>query len=271
MKTNVWCLALLGAAWTAVAADTAQPVPLACAHSHNDYEHKRPLLDALTAGFCSVEADVWLVDGQLLVAHNRSQTRKERTLQSLYLDPLRERVEKNGGRVYPGGPSLTLLIDFKTEASATYRALNEALKPYATILTKFHSDRTQTNAIIIIVSGNRPLELMQSETVRHAGYDGRLADLETPASPHFMPLVSDNWTTHFQWRGSGPLPEAQKQKLKQLVGKAHQQGKRLRLWAAPDLPAAWRELLAAGVDLINTDDLEGFRRFLLERRNETMK
>jgi len=264
MKTIVWGLALLSAAWTA-AGDTAPPAPLPCAHAHNDYEHQRPLLDALDCGFCSVEADVWLVDGQLLVAHNRSQTRKERSLQSLYLDPLRERVKKNGGRVYPGGPSVTLLIDFKTDATTTYRALNEILKPYETILTAFHSNRTETNAITVIISGNRPLELMQSEPDRLAAYDGRLADLEVPASPHYMPLISDNWTTHFQWRGRGPLPEGEREKLKQLVAKAHQQGKRVRLWAAPDLPAAWRELLAAGVDLINTDDMDGFRRFFLDR------
>lgn len=39
--------------------------PLPRAHAHNDYEHARPLLDALDHGFTSVEADVWLVDGEL--------------------------------------------------------------------------------------------------------------------------------------------------------------------------------------------------------------
>jgi hypothetical protein len=46
----------------------AAPVPLTRAHAHNDYLHARPLFDALDHGFCSVEADVWLVDGKLLVA-----------------------------------------------------------------------------------------------------------------------------------------------------------------------------------------------------------
>src|ERR1051326_8803322 len=91
----------------------AEPVPLTRVHAHNDYEHKRPLFDALEHGFCSVEADIYLVDGQLLVAHNRYQVKTNRTLQSLYLDPLRERIRKNGGRVYAGGPECTLLIDLK--------------------------------------------------------------------------------------------------------------------------------------------------------------
>ena len=29
----------------------AEPVPLVHVHAHNDYEHKRPLLDALDHGF----------------------------------------------------------------------------------------------------------------------------------------------------------------------------------------------------------------------------
>jgi len=69
----------------------AEPKPLVNAHAHNDYEHARPLLDALDRGFCSVEADVWLVDGQLLVAHDRGKAKPGRTLQALYLDPLRAR------------------------------------------------------------------------------------------------------------------------------------------------------------------------------------
>jgi putative flavoprotein involved in K+ transport len=53
-------------------ADSPSPtgVPLPNAHSHNDYLRPRPLLDALDQGFCGVEADVFLVDGDLLVAIN---------------------------------------------------------------------------------------------------------------------------------------------------------------------------------------------------------
>lgn len=45
---------------------THSPKPLIQAHSHNDYEHARPLFDALDLGFCNVEADIYLVDGKLL-------------------------------------------------------------------------------------------------------------------------------------------------------------------------------------------------------------
>src|ERR1700749_2873358 len=94
----------------ASAADTGNnPVLLTGAHAHNDYVHKRPLFDALDQGFCSVEADIFLRDGKLLVAHTSNQIVSGRSLQALYLDPLRERVQKNHGHVYPNGPEFTLL------------------------------------------------------------------------------------------------------------------------------------------------------------------
>src|SRR5690349_20625285 len=45
-----------------------EPNPLVQVHAHNDYEHPHPLFDALAQGFCSVEADIHLVNGHLLVA-----------------------------------------------------------------------------------------------------------------------------------------------------------------------------------------------------------
>ena len=238
------------------------------AHSHNDYEHKRPLFDAIDRGFCGVEADVWLVDGKLLVAHDRENVKPERTLEVLYLEPLRARVVRNGGRVFRSGPSVTLLIDVKSEATNTYVALREVLRRHEEMLTQFHADRTETNAITVIISGNRARELMAAEKIRLVAYDGRIEDLDSGASPHFIPLISDNWTKLFRWKAGkdeGPISMEETLKLKELAARAHKQGRRLRLWAAPDKAAMWQVLLEAGVDFINTDDLEGLEKFLLVR------
>jgi glycerophosphoryl diester phosphodiesterase len=256
------CLTLLALCVSSLAAD---PVPLIHAHAHNDYRHKRPLFDALDHGFCSVEADVHLVDDQLLVAHDRGQVKPGRTLQALYLEPLRERVKKNGGRVYPGGPRFTLLIDLKSGWQTTYPVLREILKAYAGMLTTFRPGATGTNAILVIITGDRSREMFVGESVRYAALDGSLADLDSGAPATLIPWISSNWAAHFKWRGVGPMPEADKLKLEQIVAKAHQQGRLVRFWGAPDEPAFWSELLANGVDLINTDDLAGAQKFLLSR------
>ncbi|MCX8157016.1 MAG: phosphatidylinositol-specific phospholipase C/glycerophosphodiester phosphodiesterase family protein [Verrucomicrobiae bacterium] len=238
------------------------PRPLPQAHAHNDYEHERPLLDALAHGFCSVEADIWLVDGQLLVAHNRRDVKPERTLQKLYLDPLRERVRENGGRVYPQGPTVTLMIDVKSEAEATYAELRKVLEGYTNMLTRFTPTSTVPGAVMVVLSGNRAARMVAAEAQRYVALDGRLGDLEGNASPHLMPLISDNWTLHFRWRGAGEMPPEERQKLQRLVRQAHDQGRRIRFWATPERPEVWRELRAAGVDLLNTDKLAELRDFL---------
>jgi len=249
-------LLILCAGW----APAADPLPQA--HAHNDYEHKRPLLDALDHGFCSVEADIYFTNGALLVAHDAGKVDPKRTLESLYLDPLRQRVKQNGGRVYSNGPSLMLLIDFKTEAKPTYAALRPVLEKYREMLTKFTSSETRTGAVTVVLSGNRPIQTVANERERLVGIDGRLPDLDESPSPHLVPLVSDNWTKYFQWRGQGALSESERSKLKAFVDSAHARGRRIRFWAVPDTEAGWRVMRDAGVDLINTDDLAGLQKFL---------
>ena len=249
------------------AADDESIRPLPRAHAHNDYEHARPLLDALDHGFGSVEADVWLVNGALLVAHNLKDAKPERTLQKLYLDPLRERVRANGGRVYRGGPSLLLLIDVKSDATNTWRALTNVLAGYAPMLSRFTTNRIETNAVTAIISGNRARPLLEAEPVRLAALDGRLPDLDGGAPLSLIPLVSDTAAKLSNWKGraeDGPFPEADRVRLLNWVAKAHAQGRLIRFWGAPDTVPVWREFESAGVDLLNADDLVGLKEFLLK-------
>jgi len=246
----------------------ANVAPLAQAHAHNDYLHDRPLFDALAHGFASVEADVFLVGDQLCVAHDAREIRPERTLGSLYLDPLRERARQNGGRIYPGRMRFLLLIDLKSAAEPTYRRLHETLAEYRDLVTSFGPEGRQDKAVLVVVSGNRPFELMRSQETRYAGCDGRLTDLDSDAPADLVPLISDRWLSHFTWRGEGPMPDAEAQKLEHIVQAAHERGRLVRFWATPEVrsparDALWRQLLAAGVDLLNTDDLEGLQAFLL--------
>ena len=255
---------------TAVRPD-ARVRPLPQAHAHNDYEHDLPLQDALSHGFTSVEADVWLVDGDLLVAHDREDVDPSRTLESLYLQPLADRVRREGGRVHRGYDGVfQLLIDVKSEAGPTYAAVHEALAEHRRIMSTFRDGRVRQDAVTAVISGNRDLPAMQAQRVRYAGYDGRMGDLGSGLPASVLPLLSDNWTTYFSWQGIGPMPADQRAQLHDLVDRAHAAGYRVRFWATPDIPGAardavWAELLDAGVDHLNTDDLAGLEAFLRAR------
>ena len=237
-------------------------------HAHNDYDHERPLLDALSFGFCSVEADVFLIDGKLLVGHSRSELSAERTLVSLYLDPLLDRVRQNGGQVFADGPTFTLLIDIKTNAEETYVSLDRIFAKYEEMLTSIEDGQIQERAVTAIISGNRAWKGIERDSTRYTGVDGRIADLSSNRPSHLMPLISDRWGRAFKWNGQGPMPDAERAELQRIVHDAHKNGRRLRFWATPDRPspertAVWTELLEAGVDHIGTDDLRGLKSFLL--------
>jgi len=251
---------LFGSLFWASAAVAVGPA-LSNAHAHNDYEQKRPLLDSLANGFTSVEADIYLVEGRLLVAHDKKDVNPEKTLERLYLDPLRE-LAAGKKSIFKEGGTLTLLIDFKSEAEPTYEALKQVLSKYAESLTSFDNGGTHTNAVTIILSGDRPRTKLLTEKKRFASFDGRMTDLGQDHPVSFMPLVSDNWNSHFTWKGEGPFPVAEKAKLKAMVERAHSENRRIRFWATPDKKDVWRELQDANVDLINTDDLAGLSEFL---------
>ncbi|GAB3321095.1 hypothetical protein GCM10027299_15080 [Larkinella ripae] len=259
-------------AWTQPIARLEAPQPLATAkplpnaHAHNDYEQSRPLWDALDHGFTSVEADVYANGDSLYVAHNRPAFwNVDRSLENLYLRPLAARIRQNGGRVYPkyNGP-VYLMIDFKTGADSTYKALENVLQRYRSILTSCRGNRCQPGAVTVFISGNRPIETLKKAKNRLAGIDGRPADLGKGFSPNLMPVVSDSYTNQLSWRGQGPLPDEQFRKLRQLVQRVHGEGKKLRLWACPEDPAVWAKLREAGADFLSTDQLELVRDFLLK-------
>jgi glycerophosphoryl diester phosphodiesterase family protein len=266
-------LGLVAGALPAAAAPVDRVRPLAQAHAHNDYEHDRPLYDALDHGFTSVEADIYLVDGDLLVGHDPEDLTPDRTLRSLYLEPLRQRVIHNGGSVYFGHREpFQLLIDIKSDGESTYATLDAVLRDprYAFLFTAYRHDTVKPRAITAVVSGNRPRDTMSAQPTRLAFYDGRIADdsdLGPGDDARLTPLVSDNWTTLFTWTGSGEMPAAERTRLHEIVRVAHDAGQRVRFWATPDVAgperdAVWSELVDAAVDHINTDDLAGLQDFL---------
>lgn len=250
-------------------ASSSHPVqPLASAHAHDDYAHCRPLYDALRRGFTSIEADVWLVDGRLLVAHDRDDVRADTSLEQLYLSPLEKRIRTHAGVVYSGWEgSFELLIDVKSEAAHTYAALEDLLRRHHRIMTAFTDHRIQPRAVTAIISGNRDRGAMRSRATRYAGFDGRLGDLSTRFPRSFMPTVAADWQETFTWDGLADMPAAEERRLRRFVTEAHAHGRRVRFWGTPDAPgpardAVWNILLEAHVDQISTDDVAGLATYL---------
>ena len=111
-------------------------------HSHNDYWRPVPFYSALSVGAVSIEADVWLYNGTLFVGHEKSALTSERTLQSLYINPILDVLKrqnptspfvtgstKNGVFDTDSMQTLYLFIDVKTDGPVTWPSVVRALEP----------------------------------------------------------------------------------------------------------------------------------------------
>jgi hypothetical protein len=255
----------------------------ACGHAHNDYVHTRPLLDALDNDMCSVEADVWLTNGELLVAHSQAETVAGKTLRSLYLDPLRDRASMHGGKILDDRDDFMLLIDVKSEAETTWAEIASELATYPDLLTVWADGRETRGAVTVVISGNAARTTIINTTMRYAALDGAIGtDLSGAGVSARAPLVSGCWFAfecsnglNLSWDGTGTIPAADATQLQADASAAHANGQHFRTWglsgandipvnnlSAADTPAVWSAQIAAGVDRINVDDLPGFKQFI---------
>ena len=183
----------------------------------------------------------------------------------MYLNPLWERYLANNKTIYKN-TSLYLLVDVKTNALKTYKYLEVILNKYKPMLTHVSSDSLKKKAVTIILSGNRPpINYFDSYDYRNVFIDGRLSDIGKGISYKIMPLISSDWKQTFNWEGLGVFPNSQKRKLVELVNSVHNEQKEIRFWASPDNQKAWETLLLSGTDLINTDNIEECRKFIIQK------
>lgn len=225
------------------------------AHSHNDYLQKFPFWQAYHEGFGSVEADIFLENNKLMVAHTAKEIKPERTLEALYLKPLQKVIDKNNGRVYADSSrTLQLLIDLKTEAVPTLKVLLDELSRYPSL--------TGSKTLRIVITGNRPPVENYSQYPSWLLFDGDLAINYQPETLKKIALFSDNFANYTKWNGKGRLPEAEKLRLDAAIARAHSQQKKIRFWNAPDIVNSWYSYLDMGVDFINTDHIEPLSQFL---------
>lgn len=246
--------------WGSVQAQT----PIRQAHAHNDYMNDAPLFDALDNGFTSIEIDVCLDGNNLKVSHNPVFLGVKKTLEEQYLDPLREWIRLSGGEVYKGDSMpVILMIDLKGDGRKSYPVLHQVLSRYEDILTVYQGDSlVKKGPLQVCVSGSRPVDLIVAQEKRYVTIDGSInSDVYSDLSPHLLQRVSDPYGKFFRWKGIGPMPRKQKQLLHDLVDNAHRYGRQIRFYATENSTAIWRELLDAGADWINADDLNKFRGF----------
>jgi len=214
-------------------------------HAHNDYKHRRPLHTALRYGYGSVEADVFPVDGELLVAHGRFGCGVDRTLRRLYLDPLAARYRRRG--FIHNGQTLQLLIDLKRDPQACLRILKAQLAGYHGMLSTVVDGEIRHGAVTVVLTGHR-IPYKTAARVANVFCDGRLSTMDNH-KPELTPLVS--------------LPY-KRSTARAAIDAVHATGRRVRFFGLPPWPfahRAWCELIEGGADYISADQLRTYAAF----------
>lgn len=261
-------------------------IPIPC-HSHNDYWRRVPLFSALSAGCTGVEADIWLRKDQnssadLFVGHRSRSLKPDRTLKSLYLDPLQQILQQQNavsGReprnetqsldgVFDTTPNttLTLLLDFKSDGTELWPIVNQQLDPLRSsgYFSNWNAstNRVSIRPLTIVATGNAPFDLLNSNSsYRDIFYDAPLNDLASGKynrTNSYYASISMSKAIGFVWFNK--FTSKQLNTIKAQVKSATDLNLKARYWSTPGWPVSWRDhvwstLVANNVGMLNVDDL----------------
>jgi len=219
-------------------------------HSHNDYQQKHPLYDALAEGLSSVEADIWNHYGEVLVSHMGFFFKG--SLEELYLKPLQKRVDELGS-VYGDGRPFILWLDIKENGLPLESEFSQILDKYP-MLTEFTDSGVIQGAVTVILTGKAGPKTLYTDqaALRRACRDSKDFSEQDPPADTRWQWYSLEWSSWMK----DPV------RLASLTARIHAKGRKLRLWDMPESEAIWTEALDAHVDLIGMDDLPRARRFV---------
>ena len=214
-------------------------------HSHNDYLQPVPFWDAFSAGCASIEVDVILQEGGLMVAHEKASIQAQRTFENLYLNPIQQAVDL--GLIK--GFNFHLLVDIKTEAYSTLDLLVKQTQPYAAMLYSPENP----SGLKLIISGGRPKAADYVKYPSWVFFDYQSKELTAELPWEKIGMVSLSFPRFSVWNGKGRIVESQRQQLQACIDLVHSFDRPVRFWASPDGKTAWRAFHEMGIDYINTD------------------
>lgn len=223
-------------------------------HSHNDYRQRVPFYQAYSQQVYSIEADVFVTErGDLLVGHDKEDLTPDADLENMYLLPLVKLFRQNEGSPWKNSDyDLQLMIDMKTPTEPTLTRIVEMVGQYPEVFDPF----VNPNAVKVVITGSVPKPENFEKYPPFIFFDGQVALNYTDDQLERIALISEPFFKYARWNGKGTMLHEQKEKVQEIIDKAHSMGKPIRFWASPDGITAWNTQYAMGVDIINTDRVE---------------
>jgi alkaline phosphatase len=223
-------------------------------HSHNDYASPLPFYEAYSNEVGVIEADVFLVNNDLFVAHTSNEINPGISLKNTYLNPLSLKMKTLGGKAYPGNKPLILMIDVKSEAVATLKVIVQQLKTFPKLILNKN--------LKVIISGNRPDPSQWNDYPSFIYFDGRINENYSAQQLSRVEMISEDLKNHTVWNGKGVLTQPDSEKIQEIIKKVHDQNKKIRFWSTQDNVNTWMTLMNLKVDYIATDNTSALTQFI---------
>lgn len=220
--------------------------------SSDDHNRKKPLFEAIEAGFAGVVIEVEVnKTGDLMCG--------KKSFSELYLKPLKTRIEQNNGWVYPDKvEEFIIVVDFKTDSNATYSSFIKTLVPFHALITSYDAGKRTKKAIKIILTGNVPTKEITKSEKRFCTLDEPINKLKSELDALTVSLATINFKKIFDWKGEGSMPNMQYHGYTTYIKLAHKIGRSVRVKNIPENANAIGILSEAGVDLIEIKDIQEF-------------
>jgi alkaline phosphatase len=221
-------------------------------HAHNDYQKPEPLANALRNKSFSIEADVYLINDTLRVAHDKNELAAAPSLHALYLQPLIDLFSRYHGRISSDSNyAPVLMIDIKENGKAVLDNLVKELTAHSFAFNR----SVNPKAVQVVISGDRGELSLWTSYPSFILFDGRPTEIYDSATLQRVAFTSDSYINYSFAANDVDM------RLQQLIQKVHGINKLLRLWAIPDNPESWDHLHQLGVDIINTDKVAECRQY----------
>ena len=218
-------------------------------HSHNDYNRIAPFWEAYSQHCTYIEADVFLQDGEILVAHNRQDVKADRSLRTMYFEPIAKVFRENGGKMWKGSDDqLQLVVDLKS---------SDALPGVVALAEEFPDVFASEKGVRIVITGGYPAPQDYDKWPSWLWYDGDFTNGKLEYTPdqlkHIAMISTDFRKFARHWNGKGRMIKSEMDAVTGAIEAVHSVGKPIRFWDAPEGTTAYFTLHRLGVDIFNTD------------------
>ncbi len=268
MRKYIVCLPMrLVVLWLGIAGPVSARPPMRI-HSHNDYRQRVPFYQAYAQQVASIEADVYLYEGKLLVGHDVEDLRPEMSFEALYVEPLVTLFARNGGQAFRDSDCLLqLMIELKSASDPTLRAVAALLVRWPEVFDPAVNPR----AVRVTVTGRVPTPERFDDYPSFICFDGNWKSVYTQEQLKRVALVSCNFRDFSQWNGKGSIVPVEERRLREAIDRAHEWGKPIRFWNAPEGITVYYTFYNLGIDYVNTDKPEACAAFFRDFGNKNFR